>query len=359
MLEDPVGMRGDRLESRREGRTPGGRRVRNVLDSWTRFGSLVAILGIGACLLGDCDGTRPSPARRILIGTGSSVRSIAFRPDGASLSSVGQDGSMAIFDLKENPRNPRLFPWTGRVRSAAFSPDNKVIATANAAATVVLRDLVQDESRTLDDRAGSTTGAACLAFSPDGATLAVGQQGGEITLWDVTTGRHRSSLLGHAEFVASLVYAPDGAMLASTGRDRTTRIWELATSRQRFAISGPVAPFVALAFSPDGRLLCLGDQATAVVRLWDVKAGVERAALSGAAGPIVALGISPDGTTLAAADYMGEVTCWDLATFAIRPKRLKHAGVRSLAFAPDGQTLATGGFDGSIHLWAFPIASGN
>ncbi len=275
------------------------------------------------------------------------------------LSSVGLDGSMSIFHLTERRESPDRSPAPGPVRWAAFSPNNRVIATANSTATVTVRDLVDHESRSLDDLPGATSGAACLVFSPDAATLAVGQQDGKITLWDAATRRHRSTLLGHTEFVASLAYAPDGATLASTGGDRTTRIWEIATGRERFAITGPKAPFVTMAFSPDGRLLCLGDQASPVVQLWNVVTGAEHATLRGPAGAVLAVGISPDGTILAAADYVGAITFWDLVTLEIRPGQLKHAGVRSLAFAPDGRSLATGGFDGSIHLWPFPLASGD
>jgi WD40 repeat protein len=154
-----------------------------------------------------------------------------------------------------------------------------------------------------------------------------------------------------------MAFAPAGATLASSGGDLATRVWDLAAGREVLAISSPTTAFVALAFSADGRLLCLGDLTSPAVQIWDVTRGVEHAILSGPTGAVVALGISPDGATLAAADYRGAVIFWDFATLKLRPRRLRHAGVRSLAFAPGGRALATGGFDGTIHLWAFPIAS--
>ena len=193
----------------------------------------------------------------------------------------------------------------------------------------------------------------------DGATLAVGQQDGRISLWDAATGHNRSTLDGHTAFVASFSFAPDGATLASSGGDRSVRIWDLPTGRQRAAIVSPTSTFVAMTFSPDGRLLVLGDQVSPVVWLWKTSFTAEPDVLSSPSGAVVAVAISPDGTTLAAADYEGLVTFWDLATKKVRPKRLRHAGVRSLAFAPGGRLLATGGFDGTIHLWDFPILARN
>ena len=241
----------------------------------------------------------------------------------------------------------------GLYRSAVFSPDSKVLATATATATVALHDLVNHETRTLDDTNGWTKGAACLAFSPDGATLAVGQEDGRITLWDAATRCNRSTLAGHQEFVAALAYAPDGRALATSGGEGTTRIWDLPAGQERSVITSPKTVYAALAFSRDSSLLCLGCPTSSVVRLWDLTTGVERAALEGATGGVLAVDTSPDSITLAAADNQGTITFWNLATLRVRPKRLTHAGVRALAFTPDSNALATGGFDGTIHLWTF------
>ena len=164
-------------------------------------------------------------------------------------------------------------------------------------------------------------------------------------------------MAGHKGFVASLAFAPDGKGLASAGGDRTARIWDSTTRRQRYQITSPENTFVTMAFSRDGRLLFLGDQVSPFVREWDMASGVEGARLRGPKGAVVAVGISPDGSTLAAADYQGFVTFWDLATKRVRPGRLTHAGVRTLAFTSDGLALVTGGFDGVIRFWDVSVAS--
>ena len=181
-----------------------------------------------------------------------------------------------------------------------------------------------------------TIGASTVAFAPDGATIAVGQQDGQITLWDPATGHKQATLNGHREFVASLAFSPDGTTIASSAGDHSVRIWDLQSGRQRALLGGQTPTFADLTFSPDGRYLVLGDHISPVVRLWDIQAGTLHASLRGPSGAVVALAISPDGETLAAADFKGQITFWDFATLKTRSKRLRHAGVLALAFAPDG-----------------------
>jgi WD40 repeat protein len=67
-----------------------------------------------------------------------------------------------------------------------------------------------------------------LAFSPDGRTLAAGTGRGEVELWDVASGRRRSTLRGHTGGVWALVFAPDGQTLFSGGDDDTVRAWGMS-----------------------------------------------------------------------------------------------------------------------------------
>jgi WD40 repeat protein len=358
MFDGLIGRRGERISGQPVQWHREGHPVRLALLTWPVIFLLGATFAAATCLLSDCDRCGRIFASKTLVGSIGTVKSIAFRPDGAMISSVGIDGSIMIWDMTTHPESVFIPRRLGPIRCAAFSPDNRILAAGNATATVSLLDLTDDEPRALDDGLAATAGAGCVAFSSDGSTLAVGQKDGKISLWNAATGRIRSTLDRHTAFVASLAFSPDCATLASSGGDRLTRIWDVPTARQRYAISSVMNAYVALSFSPDGRLLALGDHVSPVVRLWDVTTATELATLRGPSGAVIDVAISADSTTLAAADYQGAVTFWDLATLKVRPRRLKHAGVHSLAFAPGGRALATGGFDGTIHVWAFPFDSG-
>jgi WD40 repeat protein len=361
MSSHSTASRVELTESYREwGRPERRHSVRLALVTWPIVICLGATVAAAACLIGDCSNSTKfaaTDARETRIGHTGTVQSVAFRADGAVLSSVGIDGSIVIWGDDGFIEHPFLPDGPGQVRSAAFSTDNRVLATANLNEPVALHDLAGRTSRGLDDSIEATRAAACLAFAPDGSMLAVGQQDGRITLWDPRTACKLGALDGHGDFVAAIVFSQDGTTMASSAGDRTVRIWDMAARLERFSIESPARTYGTLSISPDGRLLALGDRVSPLVRIWDLASARESDALLGARGPVVAVAMSPDGSTLAAADMQGFVTFWDVASRAISPKRLKHSGVHTLAFAPDGRALATGGFDGSIEIWDFPVKS--
>src|SRR5205823_4653918 len=117
-----------------------------------------------------------------------------------------------------------------------------------------------------------------VAFSPAGHpqsgswVLATGSADSTIRLWDVATRRELiPPLKRHAHGIYCVAFSPDGRTLASAEGDCTVRLWNVA-ARPVFQIATlqeHTAPVVCVAFSPDGRTLASASQDRSI-RLWDV-----------------------------------------------------------------------------------------
>src|SRR5438270_397222 len=98
----------------------------------------------------------------------------------------------------------------------------------------------------------------CLAFAPDGRTLASGGDDASVQLWDATSGTKLRTLTRHSGPVFALAWRPDGGLLASGSFDGQIRLWEQpwAQSETLVQVLNAHTDWVlGLAFAPNERTL--------------------------------------------------------------------------------------------------------
>ncbi|MEU6097843.1 hypothetical protein [Streptomyces sp. NPDC047079] len=287
------------------------------------------------------------PLRHRLTGHPGSVVTLAFKPDGRTLATGGNDGAVRLWDTRTGRIRKKL-PGDDAHFAAVFAPDGRTMAVVGPDA-VELRDT--STGRTRKRLAKQIIEAGPMAFSRDGHTLAISCGGQKVELWDTTTGRIRAWLAEQTNDVSSLAFGPDGRTLATGGFDGAAELWDAATGRLRRSLPGHHTPVVASAFSPDGRTLATSSDSG--VKLWDTRTGRLRRNLAGYTAPVVSMVFGPDGRSLATARIGDDtVRLWETDTGRLRRSLPGHTGpVRALVFSPDGRTLATGAEDRSVRLW--------
>src|SRR5205807_176757 len=136
---------------------------------------------------------------------------------------------------------------------------------------------------------------------------------GSVKLWERgEAGRLgvRQTLGDHTEKVQCVAWSPDGGTLASGSFDHTIRLWNGKAGSAWAVLQGHSAAVHGLAFLPDSRHLLSGSD-DGTLRLWDVERGQCVRVLEGYETVLFDLDWSPDATQLASAGSDGVVSLWE------------------------------------------------
>jgi WD40 repeat protein len=305
------------------------------------------------------------------------VTAVVFSPDRQQLVSLStDDGSVRQWDVKTAQQVNPVDRAIGPARFVAMSPDGSMAAVGRGGGLLQFWDTASGKSRDpMQTPAGHCFMSA--AFSPDNKLLAASTTLGEVWIWDVVAQERLITLRGLEPSIAlgSVTFSPDGKTLACSCVNAFAHLWETAPGRDGWihrqprpdlkgrTVSGtafvPLPGSVATASSSiainthSKKLASIGD---GCMQLWDLETGREMTRLDLGRGALRGLACSGDGKRLACGTEAGAVLVWEFTgewNVEERPVRGTVGPVVATAFAPDALTLYTASSDGQIARWAY------
>lgn len=296
-----------------------------------------------AAVLSRLDPRNPDQPRSIL--------EVAVSPNGRSVCSSHQDGTVRLRNAR-NGEVTHILPGHAEASSPiVFTADGARVIAARPDGSLIAWDVATGDESGRFDTPGSAT--LKLAASADGKWLASADSAGRIRLRDPTTLAPVSEIALPA--VSALAIAHDGSLLSAGGPDGLVRIYSIPGLQEHTVVGRPGQGIAAVEFAPDAKRLAIGRLGGAA-EIWQLEpAGQEPLTLSspdGLGDSPLSLSYTPDGAIIAGGTNAGRILFWDSQTGAHLQSLHAHMGpASSVAFGRGGSWVISGGIDGALRRW--------
>ena len=297
-------------------------------------------------------------ARKGMIESEKPVRAVTFSPDGLTLASSDDDGSIHIWKTEDGAALETLRPHTGSVCALAYTPRGDLISAAED--KVLDWDL--ETSWRLDRAIGTSNPDSpifdrvnALAFDPEGKWLASAggepTRSGDVQVWDVLTGKlHQSFTNIHSDTVLGLAFSADGKHIASGGADKIIKVIELASGKVIRQFEGHTHHVLGISWSRNQRILASGG-ADNVVNIWDFQTGEKQSSIGGFDKEVTSVNFLGYTEQILASSGDGKTRLLGADGKDIRSFSGGIDFINSAAITRDGRIVIAGGQDAILRVW--------
>ncbi len=308
-----------------------------------------------------------SSAFTIYRGHTASVEKLAWSPDGRSMASADNRGTVQIWQVSSGHTLAR-YAQGGKVLALNWIDESTVLAVyGGSGQSLQVQEISVDTTslvvQTIFQRLNLPGTPEAAAWSPNNSTLAFDTGHGEVQLWAVNPFMSQYLLTLPATALNRLLWSPNGSQIATVSSQGLLSIWNTSTGNMvANLVNGPQTSSIAwIACGSSGSGLVFAytqgalvewcpaqhDQATSVLlsaQTYNLKNSHNL--------NVGAIALSANGNQILLATSDGLVQARDATSSNLIYVYAGHsAQVNALAWSPNGRSIASASMDTTVQVW--------
>ncbi|KAJ3123080.1 hypothetical protein HK098_002229 [Nowakowskiella sp. JEL0407] len=221
---------------------------------------------------------------------------IDWHPRGPVLLASGRDGSLWMWQIPSGNCMNVFSGHTDSITCGGFTPDGKSIISGSEDGTLIIWDPRTAAALfkfNADDRRFVTSSITSLAVSLDSTLCLVGSAEGQARLIHVGNGKILEAFDGHSESIESIAFCKSLPLVATSSVDGSICLWDLTTMRIRHTCRHDDA-VTKVVWHPTQPLL-FSSSLDKTVKLWDARTGECLKVWKGHQDAVLDIAVSADG----------------------------------------------------------------
>ncbi|XP_057642086.1 telomerase protein component 1 [Chionomys nivalis] len=198
------------------------------------------------------------------------ITGCCLSPDRRLLATVCLGGYLKLWDTV---RGQLAFQHTDpkSLNCIAFHPEGQTVATGNWAGRITF--FQADGLKVIQELGAPGASVRTLAFNAPGKSVAVGRIDGAVELWAWQEGTRLAAFAAHGGCVAAVLFLHAGGRFLTAGEDGKAQLWSGFLGRPRGCLGSlPLSAALSVALNPDGDQVAVGYREDGI-KIYNISSG--------------------------------------------------------------------------------------